>query len=555
MENQENIKAYILTKGTLLKDRYVIQSVLGEGGFGITYLAFDTLLNSRVAVKEFFISTAMLRDPSTNDIKLPDDEQLLKKIETAKKSFINEINVMKALNNIPYISRLRDSFEENKTYYIVMNLLKGQTLQDYIKKHKHTIKTKELLPSIKHILIALEKIHENGFIHRDISPGNLFLTDDGDLYLIDFGCSMKIDGNSSSENSLFFEHLGFHAPEYNDIPAQGPWTDIYSLCATAYYLLTKTAVPSVEERKIYDSVPQTLTKYSLTVKQQNTLIGGLHPDISRRIKNARQLYDGLFGDYESPISTTGVSYAAFTNIGTRKLNQDNLLVDGLFYYEGTDFIKDGTISFDDDTLHLVAVCDGVSRSNSGELASRAAAQALRHFINQYRNSDTLPEILIEEFLDQLNEKIISLGNKIGQTASTVSLLLWKEDQFYAANIGDSPIYLLRKRRLINISEHHTLFSAKIMKGIPANLSDRHSLVNYLGKQNVAGSQIASYHHGYLKKGDTFILCSDGVTNRIPLDKLTRYISKSPAVAIEKINKIISSTINNDNSTAVILRYM
>ena len=94
-----------------------------------------------------------------------------------------------------------------------------------------------------------------------------------------------------------------------------------------------------------------------------------------------------------------------------------------------------------------------------------------------------------------------------------------------------------------------------MKGIPANLSDRHSLVNYLGKQNVAGSQIASYHHGYLKKGDTFILCSDGVTNRIPLDKLTRYISKSPTVAIEKINKIISSTINNDNSTAVILRYM
>lgn len=168
-------------------------------------------------------------------------------------------------------------------------------MSNYMKKNHRPIHAKELLLSMAQVLQALEEMHALGFIHRDISPGNLFLTEDGDLYLIDFGSSISVDPESELHSMDYFEHRGFQAPEYNLVPEQGPWTDIYSLCATIFYLLTKEGVPSKEERKRYDLVPRILMQTKLTNQQQNAIIHGLNVDVSKRCSSIGSLKEKLLG--------------------------------------------------------------------------------------------------------------------------------------------------------------------------------------------------------------------------------------------------------------------
>lgn len=179
---------------------------------------------------------------------------------------------------------------------------------------------------------------------------------------------------------------------------------------------------------------------------------------------------------------------------------------------------------------------------------------MQHFLEHYGASEALPERLIEDLLDQVNEKIIALGSKIGITATTVSFLLWKGNQFYAVNIGDSPIYLLRQGRFSCISTPHTKAQVNLMSGNPVTPKDRHTLMNYLGKQGVAGSQIAAYYHGYLQKGDTFLLCSDGVSNKIDRDRLKKYLSRKRNHTLNIMWRVIKRSRDNDNCSAVILKF-
>lgn len=543
-----------LQKGTKLKDRYIIEQVLGSGGFGVTYEAYDMLNYRIVAVKEFFVDGCMERDTAiSNEAVVIDDEAARHKVERSLSNFKYEIAVMKLLENVPYISHIRDDFSENGTEYIVKDLLRGKTLAEYNKKDI-AINTTELMESMEHVLIALEEMHELGIIHRDISPGNLFLTEDGDLYLIDFGTATSTDKDSEYRNEQVFEHKGFHAPEHNEIENQGPWTDIYSLCATIVYILTGEAVPNEVERQVLDPVPGLLMRCKLSATQQNVILKGLESDISKRLSSARELRVGLCGEIAENMGDMTVSYCAGTDIGSRKINQDNLLVDGLFYFEGEDFVKHGKISCNGEEIHLVAIFDGVGGAHSGELASRAAAQALNHFLEQYRNSNALPERLIGELVDQINEKIVTLGTKIGKTGTTMSFLLWRGNQYYAINIGDSPIFIRRKHKLNMLSVPHTLAQAKLMAGIEFSIHDRHTLSNYLGKPGVAGSQMVSYRHGYIKKGDSFLLCSDGVSDKIDLDRLKRYLGLTPELAIKSIRRSLSRHSNNDNCTAIVLKW-
>lgn len=551
---------HALVKGTKLNDRYIVDGVIGSGGFGITYVAFDLLLNSMVAIKEFFVAGCMERDANNKKaVILPENGQAFEKVERSKMHFLREIEIMKAIQNVPYISRIRDDFYENGTYYIVMNLLHGKSLEAYRKENSRPMKTAELLEPLEHVLSALYEMHALGIIHRDISPGNLFLTEGGDLYLIDFGTATSLDTKSKLWNGDFFEHKGFQAPEYREVKMQGAWTDIYSLCATVVYLLTGDAVPLPEERMQFDEVPSMLLRRGLSTRQQNALMHGLNLDIQARCDSALELLQE-FGSAQIKESFIGDSatkeakYCACTSVGSRKINQDNLIVDGLFYFEGTDFTKSGSIETSPDEIHLVAVCDGVGGARSGELASRAVVQALNHFLTQQRKSETIPERLLPELLDQMNEKIISLSKKIGQTGTTLSLLLWKGNQYYIVNIGDSPVFLLRKRKLTQLSAAQTMAAKKEMMGDTILLSDRHTLVNYLGRDAIAGSQMMAYRHGYLKKGDTFLLCSDGISNKIDKDRLKRFLGKSEKGAIQAMYRVISRCINNDNCSAIVVKF-
>lgn len=197
---------------------------------------------------------------------------------------------------------------------------------------------------------------------------------------------------------------------------------------------------------------------------------------------------------------------------------------------------------------------GVGGSNYGELASKAAIQAVIHFMEQQPRRDVLPDRMLEDLLDQINEKILQLCEKIGQTATTLSLLLWQGNRYYAVNIGDSPIFLLRKGKLKRISTPQTKADLNMMTQRPLQKEDWNTLTQFLGKRGVSGSQMAAFRYGKLQKGDTFLVCSDGVSKKIEESRLKRYLSRRGEKSVPAMYKTIARNTRNDNCTAIVLKF-
>lgn len=516
-----------IKKGTMLKNRYEILRLLGEGGFAKTYKALDHLINRYVAIK---VSVASLS---------------------------HEARILKALSNVPYICHMYDYFVIDKTHYLVMRLVAGKSLLTLQEENGGTISTnllKKLFPSA---LITLDQMHKYGIIHRDISPGNFIVTEDDTLYLIDFGAATSIK-QAALKNHQIFHHKGLDAPERNKTAEQGPWTDVYSLCASIVYLLTGEGTPLATDRTVFDPVPQTLLKASLPNKMQNALLKGLNIDKSKRYQTIMDFERDFLGkaiaiDTSSKESYL-VHYHAKTDIGNRPVNQDNFMVDTLFPYAGEDCEIKGYIDCNPDELHIVAIADGVASTNHGELASRAAIQAVSHFIDAYKYSDLLPLNILEEFLNQLNEKIIFLGTKLGKTASTISIFLWKNNEYYAVNIGDSPIFKLSKGTLTKLTTPHTLVHEKKERGEQVTAEDFHTITAYLGKTKTCGYEMASFQSGTISKGDIFFICSDGVSDSLTDDDIKKYLKKDGDKTIKSIYVKTHKHKNMDNCTAIILKF-
>lgn len=515
-----------LVSGTRIKNRYEIVELLGKGGFGTTYKAVDHLLNRYVAIK------------------------------CSKNSLSHEARILKALNNVPNISHIYDYFVIDKVHYLVMRLVKGKALSEFRRENGGTLNInimKQLLPAI---LITLDQMHERGIIHRDISPGNFLVGEDNRCFLIDFGSATSLK-EGHLFNKQVFAHKGLDAPESNKLSEQGTWTDIYSLCVTIVFLLTGEGIPSPEDRLNYDPVPGILTRLSLTAKMQNALFIGLSVNKDKRYQSVQEFANEFFGR-NIAIAQSGLRYSvhyhARTDIGTRNINQDNFMVDTRYVYAAEDCEIKGYIDCEPDEWHVVAVADGVAGSKHGELASKAAIQAVSHFIDYYRNDSGLHENLLEEFLNQLNEKIISLSTKIGKTATTISIMLWKNDQYCIANIGDSPIYSVSGNHLSKLSEEHTLAREKIALGETPTTKDLHSITRYLGKEHVAGSEMAYITSGKIQTGDIFLICSDGVAEVLSDDEKKRYMKKDGDKAIQKIYEKAHRHPHMDNCTAIILKF-
>ena len=284
---------------------------------------------------------------------------------------------------------------------------------------------------------------------------------------------------------------------------------------------------------------------------------GLSLETNRRFTDIGQLYAELYGETlteENFPEKWHVFYHAKTYTGSKPVNQDNFMVDTAFYYKGEDCEQAGTIVCSPKEIHAAAVCDGVGGANHGELASKAAIQAMIHFVEAYPESNVLPDRLLEELLDQINEKILQFGEKIGQTATTLSVFMWRGNRYYAVNIGDSPIFLLRKEKMKQLSTAHTKAALNLMTQKPVQRSDWNTLTQFLGKKGVSGSQMAAFHYGKLQKGDIFLICSDGVSKKIERSRLKSYLAKREKESIPAIFKTIKRSKYNDNCTAIVLKF-
>jgi len=229
--------------------QYEIVSVLGQGGFGITYCARDTKLKRDIAIKEYLPVALALREGAT--LVLPRSTELSSDFLWGRERFLEEARTLATLGHVPAIVRVHDFLEANGTAYMVMGLAKGETLERRLKRDGR-LPPRNVERLLDPLLDGLQAVHAAGFLHRDIKPANIIVDADSNPTLVDFGASRAaMAGHSEAMTAIFTP--GYAAAEQFTAARQGPWTDIYGAAATAYHAITGAPPPSAFERMIDDT--------------------------------------------------------------------------------------------------------------------------------------------------------------------------------------------------------------------------------------------------------------------------------------------------------------
>lgn len=243
---------YQLAPGTVVGKKYMIGRVLGEGGFGITYIGLDTILKIRVAVKEYYPHGYAHRESHSKEVAKPTSDEGVELYDRGKERFLTEAQEIARFDTDPCIVSVRDYFEENNTAYIVMEYLEGVTLKDYLEQNGR-LSPEKAFSLLKPVMKALERIHDCELIHRDISPDNIMIMNDGSPILMDFGSARDFSDNNRSKSVMLKPG---YAPieQYRRRGEQGPWTDVYGICATMYRCITGEVPPDSVDRVFEDTL-------------------------------------------------------------------------------------------------------------------------------------------------------------------------------------------------------------------------------------------------------------------------------------------------------------
>ena len=280
-----------LNEGTFLGGRYTLEKVLGKGGYGITSKALDERLKIPVAVKEYFPLFWCSRFID-NGPKVTVNQGMEADFCKGMDRVYDEGRTLAQLSKIPEVVQVTDLFEENGTVYLVMEYLEGKTLKQMVEGFGGRIPADVLIPVLSPLLFALKAIHERGMIHRDLSPDNIMMLEDGSVCLIDFGNAR--DTNDDKSMTLAMKE-GFAPPEQYRSRGQGPYTDVYGLCATLYYCLTGKLPPYHMDRLGGAELP---TPSSLGVQlpkhQEEAILKGLDLFVKNRIQNMEELWQALY---------------------------------------------------------------------------------------------------------------------------------------------------------------------------------------------------------------------------------------------------------------------
>ena len=240
-----------LQPGTILYGKYLVGKLLGQGGFGITYLGFDLNLKSKIAIKEYFLNGFVTRKGGK---VIPLNRQYLETFREGVELFYHEAESLARFRSNLVIVNVYDFFRENGTAYIVMEYITGTSLSAYLSRRNGKLDYTETLKILTPIMDALATLHEVNLLHRDVSPDNILLAADGRIRLIDFGAALPAI-KENRENLPTILKVGY-APieQYTGTGKQGPWTDLYALAATFYLCLTGETVPESTDRMTVDSL-------------------------------------------------------------------------------------------------------------------------------------------------------------------------------------------------------------------------------------------------------------------------------------------------------------
>ena len=293
---EENL--HCLRKGTRLIGRYTIEGVLGQGGFGITYLGTDELHEKKVAIKEFFPQGIVTRNIEYQDNVTVTFVGEKDNYEKGKERFLKEARTMAKFSKDEGIVKALDFFEINNTAYIVMEYLEGITLKQYLRENQR-IAPEDLIELLVPLIESLDEIHSQGMIHRDISPDNIMVLPDGRIKLMDFGAAR--DYTEFGEKSLSIVLKPGYAPpeQYQTHGIQGPWTDIYALCATMYKCITGENPPDAIERVMDDSLKK-ISEFGIAIppQEEEAIIKGMSVSAKDRYQDIKDFCEDLYGAYE-----------------------------------------------------------------------------------------------------------------------------------------------------------------------------------------------------------------------------------------------------------------
>ena len=281
---------------TILAGKYLIGNAIGEGGFGITYIGMDLNLEVKVAIKEYYPQGAAVRDCRTNDSTVWSYSKSTQVFfEEGREKFINEAKTIAKFRNVPEIVGVIDFFRENQTAYIVMEYLDGQTLKQYLKVKGGKIPADELLRMMKPLIASLGKLHAQGLIHRDISPDNIMIMKDGSIKILDFGGARDFVSQNGKSMSVLVKHGYAPEEQYRSRGDQGPWTDVYALCATMYRCITGKIPPEALDR-LYEDELKPISSFGVNCPKciEQAITKGLSVRKDGRYQSMEELYDALY---------------------------------------------------------------------------------------------------------------------------------------------------------------------------------------------------------------------------------------------------------------------
>lgn len=226
-----------LKPGTVLDNKYLVGNSIGEGGFGITYVGLDLTLDMKIAIKEFYPSGFANRNNTVSNKVTLNYQNEGEYFRTGRESFLREAKNIAKFHGEKSIVDVRAFFEENGTAYIIMEYLDGENLSEAIKSGGN-FEAAALFRLFIPVMQTLKKMHRENIIHRDISPENIRMASDGTLKLMDFGSARYYAGMEKKTMSIQFKPGFAPFEQYNKNGNQGPWTDVYGLCATIYKCIT-----------------------------------------------------------------------------------------------------------------------------------------------------------------------------------------------------------------------------------------------------------------------------------------------------------------------------
>lgn len=290
-----------LNAGVILHDRYRVNSVIGQGGFGITYDGTDLNLDMHIAIKEYFPKHIASRyNIYSKNVTYSSENASL--YEHGMRNFLKEARNMAKFTgqeNFVYVS---DYFSENGTAYIIMEYVPGKNLKNFLEEHG-LLTLDEVMRIINPVMNAVEVIHERNMIHRDISPSNIMILPDGKVKLLDFGAVREVSAETQSLSTMSSVYKYGYSPieqQTRDLK-QGTYSDVYALCATIYKMLTGITPPSPFARLSGEEIllPPSQVGVQISSSQEETLMEGLAIYGNDRIQTVGELRNGLFSAHST----------------------------------------------------------------------------------------------------------------------------------------------------------------------------------------------------------------------------------------------------------------